>query len=259
MSLASLPLHPETCRYLGYLLRSALPLVADDMVCAEAARDQFACDSVLALRPATEAEAILAIAHVANQLQAMDAFRLVGVAGDNVRQAMQSRAQGASMFRHADAALRALERKQGERQQSASALPAPVPVAALPVGTLPVGTLAVAPVAVMSAPAASFAAASIAVAPPPVGPLPTGPAAAQPSAVAQPAVSPATEQPEMTPQQALAAAERFAKDYPRRATLLRRFGRTTVDANFVAPNAAVVRALVTGMTPALRKLDRRAA
>lgn len=324
MSLATLPLTPNTCRLLGYLLCTSLPPLADDLPEElKATRELFACDAVLALRPATEAEATLAIIHVANQMQAMDALRLLARLGDDIKRMMQCRAQAASMFRRADATRRALERLQAG---SASALPAPLavrpvavrpdaaeptaaePVAADPIAAEPIAAEPVAAAPVAAQPIAAFAVAAaepvapeaVAPAPAPAPPTaapaeplaapalaPAEPIAAQPvgaaaCAVAEPVavaalvaaepvapaptppaaetapLQPPPESPQMTPQQALATAEKFARDFPRRATLLRRFARTSEDSQLIPLTKEVVQALATGQTSTLRKLDRRA-
>ena len=54
---------------------------------------------------------------------------------------------------------------------------------------------------------------------------------------------------------AAAEAEQYAIIYPERAALIRRLGRVPADASFGPPDDDLVRALVTGRTPALAALD----
>jgi hypothetical protein len=58
---------------------------------------------------------------------------------------------------------------------------------------------------------------------------------------------------------AVQEAEVFARLYPTRAARIRRLGRMPDDASFTPPSPPVLRALVTGQSQALRKLDRKAA
>jgi len=90
---------------------------------------------------------------------------------------------------------------------------------------------------------------------PPLPPMPA-PAAAPPRA--QPS------SPLRAPQQVnddepffdlAAEAERYAVIYPRRAELIRRLGGLPYDCNFGPPEPELVRAIVTGTSPALRELD----
>ena len=232
MSLSSLPLTPNTSRYLGHLLRTSLPPLADDLAAdLKAMQEQFACESVLDLGPVTAEETTLAIVQIANQLQGIDALRLVGAVGGDVRRMTQCRAQAVSLFRRADAAQRALKRLQSGRQA-----PAAPPVTADAAADAPV------PAPVVQAP--------------PLAPVPQ--AVTAPAATATAAPVPPPQPAPVTPAEALATAEKFARDFPRRATLLRRFARTSEDSHLIPLTNEVVHALATGQTPTLRKLDRRA-
>ena len=74
-------------------------------------------------------------------------------------------------------------------------------------------------------------------------PPPPPPPAPEPEPQAEPVPDPAAE------------AEAYALNYPRRAALIRQLGRLPDNPSFGPPEDYLVRALVTGRTPALLALD----
>jgi hypothetical protein len=160
----------------------------------------------------------------------------------------------------------------------------PAPVAAPP---SPEPAPVAAPLPPMPAPVAAPSPEQVSIAAPSPAPAPVATPSPMPAAAAAPPYEPAPITPPLPPMPAPAAAppqaqpsspprapkqvkdaepffdlaaeaERYAIIYPRRAELIRRLGGLPYDCNFGPPEPELVRAIVTGTSPALRELDRPA-
>jgi hypothetical protein len=188
---------------------------------------------VACLLPANASEAALGTQYVAANVQALDCLRLAREPGLDPGFALKCRAQSVSMMRQALSAMRMLLRVQAVRQ-SIEADGAATDRAAwtehCAVGLMAQALPGTPPPAMLQPPT------------PPVRPEP------------QPV-------PESEPEIDLLAmvAEQYAVIYPDRAALIRQLGRVPDNVSFGPPDDDLVRALVTGRTPALLALDRKPA
>lgn len=250
-----------------YLLDTSLP-AADDTPEAQALRMDAAIAQVAALLPTDATEAVLAARVVAAGAQSFACLRAANDKAASPILAIRNVAQAAGMMRLADATLKRLHAVQAARGEARSvggglsasmvATPAPPP----------------APAAVAGSAASPSAPAARPVPPPPApttpAPPPPAPSAAAPPREPQPvaaeliepkpqAATPSEPAQAASPQDALAAAERFAQACPRRATLIRRLSRVSENSSIPTPGPAVLNVLMNGQTPILRKLDRKVA
>jgi hypothetical protein len=227
--------HPDPTLHLSrdayyqciHTLRTSLPPPVTDAPEDLAHRDNAAMAQVAALLPANAAEAELAAQYVAACAQAMECLREARDPAMPLGFIVQCRAQSASMMRQSHGALRMLLRLQAVRQQREADAAATDRAAWTEhcAAALMAQSLTGAPHAAVDLP------------PPPA------PAAPAPEPPAEPVPDPAAE------------AEQYALIYPRRAALIRRLGRLPDNPSFGPPEDWLVRAVVTGRTPALLALD----
>jgi hypothetical protein len=213
---------------LVHTLRTTLPLPDEDTPEAFARRDNAAIAVVASLLPANASEAIIAAQFVATDAHASESMRLSMKNPASIEQGMKCRAQAASMTRQSHSARRLLMRVQAERRKleadgAASEKAAWVEHCAI--GMMAQALPDAPPMAEMEPP------------PPPVREAPS------PKADTEPHLDPT------------AAAEEYAMIYPARARLIRSLGRLPDRLDFGPPGDDLVRALVTGRTPALLALD----
>ncbi len=210
-----------------HTLSQALPLVSaapEDLV----RRENAAIAQVAALLPANADEANLAAQVVAAEAEAV---HLLGTARQYPQDsafALRCSALAANMMRQARGARSLLLRVQAVREKreadaAAADRAAWVEHCAIGLMAQALGRDALAPMAEPPAPA----------------PEPVPDAEPQPDPIAE--------------------AEHYAVIYPRRAALIRRLGRVPDKCSFGPPEDYVVRALVTGRTPALLALDEQMA
>jgi hypothetical protein len=191
-------------------------------------RDNAAMAQVAALLPATADEANLAVTYVAANAQAMECLRLARQYHGDPNFILKCSAQAAGMLREARATRSLLLRVQAERSRRESDNAATDRAAWTEHCAIALMAEALGdpqPEAMAEPPA------------------PSVPAAAEQAA---PQADPITE------------AEHYAVAYPRRAALIRRLGKVPDNVTFGPPEDYLVRALVTGRTPALLALDRAA-
>ena len=103
-------------RFVANYLSTALPPPADDTPEVRCQQDRDAEAPVAALKPANEAEAMLAAQFVAASAQALDCLRLAHLPDSDAATHRQCTAQSATMMRQSQAALRALSRMQSQRE-----------------------------------------------------------------------------------------------------------------------------------------------
>ena len=103
-------------RFVALYLTMSLPPPPDDTPEARQQRDVWAKAAVMALRPAHEAEAMLAAQFVAACLQSLDCLRLAHLPDTEPATASKCSAQAVSFMRQSQTALRALQRMQAERE-----------------------------------------------------------------------------------------------------------------------------------------------
>jgi len=215
---------PKSMYYqLIHTLRAALAPVSDtpeDL----ARRDHAAIAQVASLLPANADEVTLAAQYVAASARAIDLTRLANEYRTTDHSfTLKCDAQAAGMIREARGARSLLLRVQATREKR-EADPAAADRAAW-TEHCAIGLMAEA----------------------------LGHTQSTPNAAPQPAADPEpAEEPEPDP---IAAAEEYAVLYPERAALIRRLGRVPENASFAPPEDYLVRALVTGRTPALLALD----
>jgi hypothetical protein len=211
-----------------HTLRGSLPPPVSDTPEDLAHRDNAAIARVACLLPANGDEANLAATYVGAQAYAMDCLRLARQYSGDPNFILKCAAQAASMMREARATRSLLLRVQAVRQKreaDGTALGKAEWIEHCAIGLMAQ--------ALPDAPRAAV------VEPPP----PT------------PEATPAVEV-EVDP---VLAAEEYAVIYPQRAALIRRVGRVPDNVSFGAPEEYLVRALVSGRTPALLALDREVA
>jgi hypothetical protein len=210
-----------------HTLRGSLPPPVTDAPDDVIRRDNAAIAQVASLLPANAAEAELAAQYVAACAQAMECLREARDPAAPLGFVVQCRTHAASMMRQSQGALRLLLRLQAVRQQREADAAATERAAWTEhcAAALMAQSLAGAPPASVDLPPA----------PPPAAPVPEPPA--------EPVPDPAAE------------AEQYALIYPRRAALIRRLGRLPDNPSFGPPEDYLVRAVVTGRTPALLALD----
>lgn len=221
MSLNAIELRAEVVHFIAHYLRVMLPPPFDTSASELVHRDRAAAALIGELKPATIAEAECAGIAIATAAHAMDSLRMAGILADDSRRVMQCRAQASGMLRQSTAARRALAQLQAQRAVASEPVQ---PAAASGQHTAPVQHAAPGQHAALQLEA-----------------TPQGAPPAEPSAPA------------------LAAAEKFARDFPRRAIQIRRAGRLPAGIGYQPPAPEVIRALVTGRSPVLRKLDRKTA
>ena len=105
----------DTYVHLIHTLRATLPPPPDASPEAEVRRDHAALTQVAALSPVNAAEAEVAAQFVATHAYAMDCLRLARLPDCAIDQLQRCGAQAATMFRHAQGAMRLLLRMQGAR------------------------------------------------------------------------------------------------------------------------------------------------
>jgi hypothetical protein len=234
----TLVLPRDTYHHLIHTLRAALPpppigdspeAPGSSPVQALVRRDNAAMAQVAALLPATADEASLAATYVAANAQAMECLRLARQDHADPNFVRKFTTLAAGMLREARATRSLLLRVQAERRRreadnAATDRAAWTEHCAI---TLMAEALDRPHPEAMAEP-----------------PPPSVPVAAE---QAPPQADPITE------------AEHYAVTYPRRAALIRRLGRVPDNVTFGPPEDYLVRALVTGRTPALLALDREAA
>jgi hypothetical protein len=103
-------------------LCASLPPPREDTPEARAVRDDLAYAAVEAYYPIDAAEAELAVQIVAANAHALDALRFAGLPGKSEDEIRRCRAQGNSMLRTAQGAVRALERRQATREKAQNAM-----------------------------------------------------------------------------------------------------------------------------------------
>jgi hypothetical protein len=103
-------------------LCTSLPPPRDGTPEARAVRDDLAYAAVEAYYPVDAGEAELAVQIVAANAHALDSLRLAGLPGKSEEDIRRCRAQGNSMMRTAQSALRALERRQASREKAQNAM-----------------------------------------------------------------------------------------------------------------------------------------
>jgi hypothetical protein len=210
-----------------HTLRGSLPAPVTDTPDGLVRRDNAAIAKVAALLPANAAEAELAAQYVAACAQAMECLREARDPAMTLGFVVQCRTHAASMMRQSQGALRMLLRLQAVRQQREADAAAAERAAWTE-------HCAAAQMA-QSLACASDAAVDLPPAPPAAAPGPETPA--------EPVPDPAAE------------AEQYALIYPRRAALIRRLGRLPDNPSFGPAEDYLVRAVVTGRTPALLAAD----
>ena len=213
-----------------HTLRATLAPVtgsAEDVArCDNAAIAQVAC-----LLPANADEANLAAQYVAANARALECLRIAQqyTASDHSF-SLRCTAQAARMMREARSARSLLLRVQAVREKREADTAATDRAAWTE--HCAIGLMAQA--LGLDHPAATAE-------PPPEPPVPE---------------PPQSEEPQVDP---AAAAEEYAMLYPQRAALIRRLGRVPDNVSFGPPEEPLVRALVTGRTPALLALDQQVA
>ena len=208
-----------------HTLHTSLPPPDTDTPEDIAHRDNAAIAQVAGLLPANAAEAHLASQFVAANAQAMHCLRLSRDPVMPLVRVLQCSAQSASMMRQSQGALRMLLALQAARQKleaNAAALDRAAWTEHCAAGLM-AHALTGDPLAAVDLP------------PPPPTPAP--------EPAAEPEPDPAAE------------AEAYALIYPRRAALIRQLGRLPDNPSFGPPEDYLVRALVTGGSPALPALD----
>jgi hypothetical protein len=224
----SLQLPRDAYWQLIHTLHTSLPPPITDAPDDLAHRDNAAIAQVAGLLPANAAEAHLAAQFVAANAQAMHCLRLARDPVMPLAQFLQCSAQSASMMRQSQSAQRMLLRLQAARQKieaNAAALERAAWTEHCAAGLM-AQALTGAPLAPEDLPPPP---------PPPPAPAPEPPA--------EPVPDPAAE------------AEAYALTYPRRAALIRQLGRLPDNPSFGPPEDYLVRALVSGRTPALLARD----
>jgi hypothetical protein len=211
-------LSPAVARYTLHTLIRELPPAIPDTQEDRAERDEAAIAAVAALHPEDAFEARLAVRIVAADAQAADCLRSAAASGHDASEARRCRAQAGMMMRHADSALRSLERRQAARDKA----------------------LAEMHPAAMERAGYWFRDVSV--------PLPE-PAPAQAEAAAP---APARARPEFSE---LTEAEQYALIHPRRAVRIRAAGGLPTPCDFGPPEPAIVAQLVHGTSPILLALD----
>jgi hypothetical protein len=200
------------------MLCRELPPPVDATPEVRAVRDMGAMDAVEALHPMDAFEARLAVRIVAMDAHAGDGLRLAGLAVDDPPEVRRCRAQGASMARQSNSALRTLLRMQATRDRQLAAMhPAAMERAGYWFREVSVPE-----------PAASRAPAD---APQPAGAQSAGAQSGEPW-------------PEPTQAEIDAEAERYAVIYPDRAARIRAAGGLPVRLDFGPPEPAIVAALL---------------
>jgi hypothetical protein len=189
-------------------------------------RNEAAIAQVGALCPANAAEAALAAQYVALSAQVMACLRLANLRATGLEMGLKCDAQAASMSRQSQSALRTLLRMQAVRKKrDANAVTADAAAWTERVAIAYMTEKPTAPPLETEAP-------------------PTGPIAL----------------PEMDmPEVAMPEVELYEHLYPQRAALIRQHGGVPPDVSFGPPGEEIVRALVTGRSPAPRSQDRGAA
>jgi hypothetical protein len=203
-------------------LGASLPPPTPDTPQTRYQRDQAAIAQVAALCPANAAEAALAAQFVAANEQAMECLRLTHAPETPGNLAPKCNAQAASMMRQAQAAMRILLRTQSTRRKVNPESEAWVEYTA---GEMMSDHLTQPEPTPIPAPS--------------LQPEPAGPATIETTAIQE--------------------AETYVHLYPKRAALIRRAGAMPADAGFAPPDDTIVQAIVTGTSPTLTALDRRAA
>jgi hypothetical protein len=213
---------------LVYQLRRKLPLPDEDTPEAFAQRDNAAIAVVASLLPANAGEALIAAQFVATDAQASHAMQLALRHPASIELGLKCLAQAASMTRQSHSARRLLMRVQAERRTLEANGAASEKAAWIEHCAIGMMTHAL----------------------PDAPPLP----AMEPPAPVQHETPPpeADAEPHIDP---VAAAEEYAMLYPDRARLIRSRGGLPDRLDFGPPGDDLVRALVTGRTPALLALD----
>jgi len=225
----SIQLTRDAYYQLVHTLRRNLPPPVTGTLEDHAHRNNAAIAQAAGLLPANAAEAHLAGQFVAANAQAMECLRLARDPVMPLPRVLQCSAQSASMMRQSQGALRMLLSLQAARHKieaNAAALERAAWTEHCAAGLM-AQALTGAPLAPEDLP------------PPPPPPAP----APEPEPPAEPVPDPAAE------------AEAYALNYPRRAALIRQLGRLPDNPSFGPPEDYLVRALVTGRTPALLALD----
>ena len=212
---------------LVYVLRAKLPLPDEDTPEAFARRDNAAIAVVASLLPANASEALIAAQFVSTDAQASECMRLALQNPASIEQGLKCRAQAANMVRQSHSARRLLMRVQAERRKLEADGGVSEKAAWIEHCAIGMMTQALPDAPVMA----------------PMEPPAPVHEAPQPEADTEPHIDP------------LAAAEEYAMLYPARARLIRSLGRLPDRLDFGPPEADLVRALVTGRTPALLALD----
>ena len=210
-----------------HTLRGAMPPPVTQSPADRVRRDNAAIAHVACLLPANADEANIAAQYVAASAQALDCLRLAREFPAGGELILKCSAQAASMMRQARAARSLLLRVQAQRQtreadhaardQAAWTEHCAINLMADALGRTP---------------------------PAPLAEPPPPPAVATQLAEPAPQPDPAAE------------AEQYAVIYPRRAALIRALGGLPDRLDFGPPAPELVRAIVTGDSPALRALDR---
>jgi len=216
--------------HLVHELRSTLPLPDENTPEAYARRDNAAIAVVASLLPANASEALIAAQFVATDAHASHAMQQALKHPASIELGLKCLAQAASMTRQSHSARRLLMRVQAERRKLEADGPASEKAAwteHCAIGLMTQALPDAPPMAEMAPP-------------PPVHAAPT------PEADIEPHIDP------------VAAAEEYAMLYPARARLIRSLGGLPERLDFGPPEADLVRALVTGRTPALLALDEAA-
>jgi hypothetical protein len=213
-----------------HTLRGLLPPPVTDTPDDLVHRDNATIAKVASLLPANADEADLAAQYVAANAYAMDCLRLAREARGDLAAFLRCTAQSACMMRQARGARSLLLRVQAERRKLEADDTTRERAAWTEYCAL--GLMADA------LPGERHMAA---MEPPPE------PACPEPAQAEAPTPDPVAE------------ADEYAVIYPKRAALIRRLGRLPDNPSFGPPDDYLVRALVTGRTPALLALDRQAA
>jgi hypothetical protein len=207
-----------------HTLRGLLPPPDTNAPDAESRRDHAAIALVASMLPGNAEEADLASRCVGHAAYGMHCLRQARAHRNDLSAFLKCNAQAASMERRAQSGRSLLQRLQAERRKR-EADPAAAGKAEW-IEHCAIGLMADAL------------------------DQPTPTAAADPSPAPRPT---AKEDPEAL----VAEAEMYAITYPRRAALIRSSGDLPEPCNFDPPRRALLHAIITGTSPALRALDQR--
>jgi hypothetical protein len=242
------PLSRNAYYALMHTLTSGLPLPVPNTPQALLDRNHAAIDKVAAMLPVNQHEADFAARCVAAGAQADEVMRQIREYDGDLKTAMKLNAQYVALVRTSLSAHGHLLRAQGARHKRES-LPAAADADAW--------TLHIATSDMRKAldPRAELPISAPSEAQPPAPAASSAPQPAPAAAPSQPSGDPIT--PNIgEPLHGLAAeAEYYANIHPRRARSIRQHGGLPPNCDFGPPEDELVRAIVTGTSPALRALD----